>query len=73
MSPNPHEKNSTDMITIAESRMFSKELDKLSVPLNYTSRFIKYIDSKNEWLLVSASFMAKFGLAFVLTLKNAFS
>ena len=28
-------------------------------------------DSKNEWLLLSASFTAKFGLVFVLTLENA--
>ena len=34
---------------------------------------IHQIDSKNEWLLLSASFMAKFGLAFVLTLENAIS
>ena len=31
------------------------------------------IDSKNEWLLFSASFTAKFGLIFVLTLENTFS
>ena len=29
--------------------------------------------SKNEWLPLSASFTAKFGLVFVLTLKNVFS
>ena len=29
------------------------------------------IDSRNEWLLPSASFMAKLGLVFVLTLENA--
>ena len=34
---------------------------------------IHQIDSKNGWLLLSASFTAKFGLVFVLTLKNAFS
>ena len=34
---------------------------------------ILQIDSKNEWLLLPASFTAKFGLVFVLTLKNAFS
>ena len=34
---------------------------------------IPQIDSKNEWLLLSASFTAKFGLVFVLTLENAFS
>ena len=28
---------------------------------------------ENEWLLLSPSFTAKFGLAFVLTLENAFS
>ena len=33
---------------------------------------IHQIDSKNEWLLLSASFTAKFRLAFVLTLENAF-
>ena len=30
-------------------------------------------NSKNEWLLLPASFTAKFGLVFVLTLGNAFS
>ena len=34
---------------------------------------IHQIDSKNRWLLLSASFTAKFGLVFVLTLENAFS
>ena len=33
---------------------------------------IHQVDSKNEWLLLSASFMAKFGLDFVVTLGNAF-
>ena len=28
---------------------------------------------KNEWLLLSASFTAKFGLVFVLTQENTFS
>ena len=32
---------------------------------------IHQIDSKNEWLLLLASFTAKFGLVFVLTLENA--
>ena len=32
---------------------------------------IHQIGSKNEWLLLSASFTAKFGLVFVLTLENA--
>ena len=34
---------------------------------------IHQIDSKNAWLLLSASFAAKFGLIFVLALGNAFS
>ena len=34
---------------------------------------IHQIDNKNGWLLLSASFTAKFGLVFVLTLENAFS
>ena len=33
---------------------------------------IHQIDSKNEWLLPSASFTEKFALDFVLTLENAF-
>ena len=31
------------------------------------------IDSKNEWLLLSVGFTAKFELVFVLTLENALS
>ena len=34
---------------------------------------IHQIDSKNEWLLLSASFMAKLELFFLLTFENAFS
>ena len=34
---------------------------------------IHQTDSKNGWLLLSASFTAKFGLVFVLTLENVFS
>ena len=33
---------------------------------------IHQIDNKNGWLLLSASFTAKIGLVFVLTLENAF-
>ena len=33
---------------------------------------IHQIDSKNEWLLLSASFTAKYWLVFVLTLENDF-
>ena len=34
---------------------------------------IHQIDNKNGWLLLSASFTAKLGLVYVLTLENAFS
>ena len=34
---------------------------------------IPQIDSKNEWLLLSVSFTAKFGLDFLLTPENTFS
>ena len=33
---------------------------------------IRQVDSKNEWLLLSASFTAKFELVFVWTLENVF-
>ena len=33
---------------------------------------IHQIDSKNEWLLLSASFAEKFGLVFISTLENVF-
>ena len=39
----------------------------------YLKNVIHQIDSKNEWLLLSASVTAKFGLVFVVTLENAFS
>ena len=34
---------------------------------------ILQIDTKNEWLLLSANFTAKFELAFALTLANTIS
>ena len=34
---------------------------------------VPQIDSKNEWLLLSVTFAAKFELTFVLTLENTFS
>ena len=34
---------------------------------------IRQIDNKDEWLLLSASFTAKFELVFFLTHENAFS
>ena len=33
---------------------------------------VHQIDSKNEWLLLSVTFTAKFELVFVLTFENAF-
>ena len=36
-------------------------------------KMIHQIDSKSEWLLLSARFTAKFELVFVLTLENDFS
>ena len=36
-------------------------------------KVIHQIGSKNEWLLLSASFTAKFELVFVLTMENTFS
>ena len=38
----------------------------------YLENVIHQIDSKNEWLLLRASFTAKFGLVFVLILENNF-
>ena len=55
--------------------MFTQSI-KLYI-FHYQYRWLKnvihQIDSKNGWLLLSASFTAKFGLVFVLTLENAFS
>ena len=39
----------------------------------YLENVIHQIDSKNEWLLLRASFSSKFEFVFVLTLENAFS
>ena len=39
----------------------------------YLKNMIYQIDSKNKWLLLSASFTAEVWLVFVLTLKEAFS
>ena len=38
----------------------------------YLKKVIHQINSKNEWLFLSASFTAKFELVFVLTLENNF-
>ena len=47
----------------------------LSIPLSYRclKNVIHQVDSKNEWLLLSVTFTAKFELVFVLTFENAFS
>ena len=53
----------------------------ISVPLSFFNSIIAQmsekrdssIDSKNEWLLLSVTFMARLKLAFVLTFENAFS
>ena len=48
----------------------------LSIIITYYLVFEKWIhqiDSKNEWLLLSGSIMAIFGLVFVLTLEKPFS
>ena len=47
----------------------------LLIPLLYRclKNVIHQIDSKNEWLLLSVTFMAKLELVFVLTFQNAFS
>ena len=44
-----------------------------SIISNFLKNVIHQIDSKNGWLLHSASFSAKFGLVFVLAPENAFS
>ena len=45
----------------------------LSYRYRYLKNVIHQIDSKNLWLLLSASFTAKYGLVFLLTMENAFS
>ena len=55
--------------------MFTQSIKFDTVHYQYRclKNVIHRIDSKNGWLLLSASFTAKFGLVFVLTLENAFS
>ena len=57
-------------------------LDMLAQSIKFYTFYYQYrclknvihqIGSKNGWLLLSASFTAKFGLFFVLILENAFS
>ena len=57
--------------------MFTQSI-KLYYPFGHVLRVQMFekclyqIDSKNRWLLLPASFTAKFGLVFVLTLKKSF-
>ena len=44
-----------------------------SIIVQMSERRVHQVDSKNEWLLLSVTFMAKFELVFVLTFENAFS
>ena len=53
---------------------FSTRMEKYYVlGVQILKNLIHQIDNKTKWLLFSASFTAKFGLVFVLTLENAFS
>ena len=47
------------------------QLSSIYLIITYVKCYHIHIDSKNEWLLYSESFTAKFELVFVLTLKNA--
>ena len=60
------------IITYKKVQMFDTSLSHIK-EYRCLRNVIHQIDSKNEWLLLSASFTAKFGLVFVLTLENAFS
>ena len=74
--------NSVQECCLAASDIFhmlTHSIKFLHIPLSRIiecrclKKVIHKIDSKNEWLFLSAGFNAKFGLAFVLTLENAFS
>ena len=56
-------------------RMFTQTVKFYTFHYPYTclKNVVHEIDSKNGWLLLSASFTVKFGIVFVLTLENAFS
>ena len=58
-----------DMFTQSIKFYYTFHYHVLRVPMS--ENVTHQIDSKNEWLLLAASFTAKFGLAFVLTLENA--
>ena len=44
-----------------------------SIIVQMSENMIHQVGSRNEWLLLSAAFMAKLELDFVLTFENAFS
>ena len=44
-----------------------------SIIVQMSEKLVHQIASKNEWLLLSVAFAAKFELVFVLTFENAFS
>ena len=44
-----------------------------SIIVQMSEKRVHQVDSKNEWLLLSETFMAKLELVFVLTFENAFS
>ena len=59
--------------------MFTQLSKFFYIPLSLIKKYrclknvIDQIDSKNEWLLLSASFTEKFRSVFIFTLENAFS
>ena len=64
------------------SHVFTQPISSIYILLFYYSIIKEYrvrkmwfikVDSKNEWLLLSASFTVKFDLVFDLKLVNAFS
>ena len=60
---------------LAASDHFHKFTQSIKFYITFNSKIFEKFDSsdsKNEWLLLSASFQAKFRLVFVLTLKKAF-
>ena len=53
--------------------MFTQSINFYTFQYRCLKNVIHQIDGRNGWLLLSASFTAKFELVFVLTLENAFS
>ena len=54
-------------------RLFLYTLHYYVIEYRCLKNVIQQIDSKNQWLFLSASFRTKSGLVLVLTVKNAFS